>query len=85
MNNKEMFQEKIKELVISGIKTEVTDIAFDADLREYGMDSVNCIILIVAIEDLYNFEFADEDLVLKNFVTINNLVEYVSNRLSQLT
>ena len=45
------------------------------------MDSVNCISIIVEIEDFYHFEFADEDLVIENFMTVNRLADYVSKKI----
>ncbi|MCI9439601.1 MAG: acyl carrier protein [Lachnospiraceae bacterium] len=77
-------QEKIFEIVTKCISAEDEEICFDDDLREHGMDSINCIMIIVEIEDLYQFEFADEDLILENFRTINKLVDYVIGKISIL-
>lgn len=85
MNNQEAFRKKIKELVIKNIETEEINIDIETDLREHGMNSINCIKIIVAIEDFYGFEFDDEDLILENFVTINNLAEYVNRKITKLT
>ena len=79
----EKIHERIHELVIKCINSEAEKINYDEDLREHGMDSVNCIAIIVEIEDLYNFEFADEDLVIENFMTINKLADYVTLRIGE--
>lgn len=71
---------KILEFVIDSIKPENKNISYDDDLRDFGMDSVNCISIIVEIEDFYEFEFADEDLIIENFMTINRLADYVQKK-----
>lgn len=80
MYSQEKLQKKIKEIVINVIQTD-SDFSPNADLRQYGMNSINCISIIVRIEEEYNFEFLDEDLILENFITTENLVEYVRKRL----
>lgn len=49
----------------------------DDDLIEAGMDSIKVINLILIIEDEFNFEFKDEDLLLENFRTVNCLAKYI--------
>lgn len=80
---REKILEKVHALVIEGINSEAREINYDEDLREHGMDSLNCIAIIVEIEDFYHFEFADEDLVIENFRTINKLADYVVPRIGE--
>lgn len=78
---KNKLNEKIMELVLNCLDNNDKKISYDDDLREFGMDSVNCISIIVEIEDFYHFEFADEDLVIENFMTVNRLADYVSKKI----
>ena len=75
---KNKLNEKIMELVLNCLDNNDKKISYDDDLREFGMDSVNCISIIVEIEDFYHFEFADEDLVIENFMTVNRLADSLS-------
>ena len=78
---KNKLNEKIMEMVLNCLDNNDKKISYDDDLREFGMDSVNCISIIVEIEDFYHFEFADEDLVIENFMTVNRLADYVSKKI----
>ena len=78
---KNKLNEKIMELVLNCLDNNDKKISYDDDLRDFGMDSVNCISIIVEIEDFYHFEFADEDLVIENFMTVNRLSDYVSKKI----
>ncbi len=73
---------KIREIVSKNIELSVPieQISNNYDLTILGMNSVNGIKVIVDIEAEYGFEFADEDLNIDNFRTINNLVSYVKAR-----
>lgn len=79
-NNVEM---KIREIVSKNIELSlpIEKISNIDDLTTLGMDSISVIKVIVAIESEYGFEFADEDLNIDNFRTINNLVSYVEARI----
>lgn len=48
---------------------------------ECGIDSVDVIELIVYIEDKFNFEFEDTDLILDDLDTVSNIANIIFNRL----
>jgi len=43
------------------------------DFAIYGMTSISAIQLVVMLEEKYNFEFRDEDLLIDKFNTFNKL------------
>lgn len=53
----------------------------EEDLREHGMDSLNAIELVVALEMEYGIEFSEEDLLVDNLCTIQKLVDTVKKYL----
>jgi acyl carrier protein len=56
------------------LKSEQLESIHDTDdLRNYGLNSMNSIELIVKMEDLYGFAMEDDDLLLDNISTINNI------------
>ena len=46
-------------------------------LQDYGFNSVDFLKLIAGIEEMYGFDFEDEDLVAERFQSINDLVDYI--------
>lgn len=53
------------------------------DLMDNGLDSITTIELVVKIEEEFNFEFFDEDLLTSNFSTLQAIVDYIDKRLSE--
>ena len=72
------------------ITKEVIDLAYDVaeaqvleddNLKEYGMDSIALVSLIVEIEMKYNITFTDDDLNPNNLITIKNIVDIMEKYL----
>ena len=59
---------------------ENIDIQLEESLSKYITDSVNFIKVVVAIEILYDIEFTDSELDADNFNTIQNLVDFIYNK-----
>lgn len=56
-------------------------LASTEDLSTYGFDSLRSVELIVDLEEHFDIEFDDEELLFNNFSTIDKIVEMVSNKL----
>lgn len=54
------------------------ELSLEEDLKEYGMDSLNAIELVVALELEFGIEFEEEDLLVDNLCTIQKLIDVVS-------
>ena len=72
------------------ITKEVIDLAYDIalvevleedDLKEFGIDSITLVSLIVEIEMKYNITFSEDDLNPDNLTTIKNIVDMMGNYL----
>lgn len=50
------------------------EISLDKDLKEYGMDSLNAIELVVALEMEFRIEFAEDDLLVDNLCTVQKII-----------
>lgn len=50
------------------------EISLEKDLKEYGMDSLNAIELVVALEMEFGIEFAEDDLLVDNLSTVQKLI-----------
>lgn len=76
-----LVREIIKETV--ELTVPVEEIGNEDDLMNLGMDSINSIKVVVAIEEKFGFEFYDEDLNIENFKNIRKLVSYIENRVQR--
>ncbi|OJU09434.1 MAG: hypothetical protein BGN88_09895 [Clostridiales bacterium 43-6] len=52
---------------------QISKINYDDDFANYGMTSILAIKLVVMLEEKYNFEFHDSDLLFDKFNTFNKL------------
>lgn len=77
MNTMEM---EIRELVCDLLEIpDIKNITDTEDLQKWGMDSLNCIELVIKIEEQFDIEIADEQLGLQYVDSINKIVELVTN------
>lgn len=77
-------QKKAFEVIISDLDVKVlNNISLDSDFSSIGIDSINFIRLIVALENEFNFEVDDEMLLSSAFPTIRTMIEYVEAKVSK--
>ena len=53
------------------------EVDMDTDLTELGLDSLKAIELVVFIEDEYDIEISDDDLLIENMSTIGKIIEMI--------
>jgi acyl carrier protein len=70
-----------------GILSKYIDLKVPADelttaskLENIGVDSISFMKVVVAIEQTFDFEFRDEDLIIDNFECIGNVIHYIDER-----
>lgn len=79
---------KISDRVMEIIMYYVSDenkmkVTIDAPMASFGINSVDFIKIIVAIETEYDFEFLDEDLAMDRFHAVRDLSDYVLQRIGE--
>ncbi|MED0679007.1 acyl carrier protein [Aneurinibacillus thermoaerophilus] len=74
-----MIQDKICKILQDLLKIE-EPIAECEDLTNIGLDSMVAINLIVALEQEFDLEFRDEDLLLENFRTLEKIGTLINER-----
>ena len=57
--------------------TNAFEITLEDDLRDYGMDSLNAVELVVSLEDKFGIEFNEEDLFVESLNSIQKLVDII--------
>ncbi|BDC94576.1 phosphopantetheine-binding protein [Treponema bryantii] len=71
----------MKEELIKIIRQNLSEIKEDEDIEQienlcdYGLTSVVLISMIINIEKAFNIEIKDEDLLFKNFLSVNTIME----------
>lgn len=64
--------------VLQRSREELAAVGDDSDLREWGLDSITSIDLILGLENTYGITVEDEDLMIENFNTLKKLGRLVA-------
>lgn len=65
----------VKETLEIGYEEQVM---LEDDLCEMGLDSIKTIELVVELEDLYDIQIYDEDLLVSNFSSIQQIIKLLN-------
>ncbi len=57
------------------------EIDFEKDLQSIGMNSIYYVKLIIVIEQEFGFEFDDDFMIMDKFQSLNEIVDYVVEKL----
>lgn len=55
----------------------INDLENDDYLLNYGLRSINIVLFIKSLEQKFGFEFSDDDMILNNFKSINEIERLV--------
>lgn len=55
----------------------IDDLENDDYLLNYGLRSINIVLFIKSLEQKFGFEFSDDDMILNNFKSINEVERLV--------
>lgn len=73
----EIFNE-VKDIIVEQLGVEADKVTMEASfIDELGADSLDIVELIMALEEKYDTEIADE--VAEKMVTVKDVVEYINN------
>jgi acyl carrier protein len=79
-------QEIIVEIIANVLRIDLENIkklAGEDPLNAIGMDSLNCMDIVVNIEEHFEISFDDEELLLENLNSINKLSAIVAHKVGQ--
>ena len=65
------------------IPTDQAAIADGTSLRDVGLDSIAILGLVVGLEDEFDLEIPDTDVVIDNFDSVDSISRYVVRRLDR--
>ncbi len=59
-----------------GVSNDISTISFDASLTSAGVDSLEMMNILLAIEEQYDIKIPDEDI--NGLDTVNNIINYLN-------
>ena len=75
-------EEKVKEIIVNQLGVKPEEVVPEADFADdLGADSLDTIELVMAFEEEFNFEIADEDA--EGMRKVKDVIEYVRERVER--
>ena len=74
-----MIFNKIKDIIKDELGFETDDLTLESTLQDMGADSLDAVELIMAIEEVYDIEIAEEDA--QQFTSLGNIVAYIESKI----
>lgn len=73
-----MVLEKIKDIMEEELGKDRNEVTLESDIiKDLGLDSLDIVTLIMAVEDEYGFTADDDEIV--NLKTVGDVVKYIEN------
>lgn len=73
-----MILEKIKDIMEEELGKDRNEVTIESDIiKDLGLDSLDIVTLIMAVEDEYGFTADDDEIV--NLKTVGDVVKYIEN------
>ena len=85
-NEANKFREKAFSIIKSNIEEAISSsVTIDTELFTADIDSIAFIKIVVSLEEVFNFEFDDEKLLITAFPKINDMINYVDLKVNEQT
>ena len=78
MEDQEMTFEKEKEIMIDTLNLDGADIKPEATLKDLGVDSIDAVELVMALEEAYDLKIADEEVAVLE--KVSDIVEIIDKK-----
>ncbi|MBQ2626594.1 MAG: acyl carrier protein [Eubacterium sp.] len=72
--------EKVKEIMIDTLNLDEADITLDATLKDLGVDSIDAVELVMALEEAYDVKIADEETAALE--KVSDIVEFIDRKVA---
>ena len=73
-----MIFDRVKEIIVDELGVEGSSVTMESTLEDLGADSLDAVELIMALEEEYDLEIAEEDA--RAMKSVKNIVEYIENQ-----
>ena len=72
-----MIFDRVKEIIVDELGVEGSAVTMESTLEDLGADSLDAVELIMALEEEYDLEFAEDEV--KAMKSVKNIVEYIES------
>ena len=74
-----MVFEKLQQIIVDELGVEASQVTLDANINDdLGADSLDAVVLVMAIEDEFEIKVSDE--VAQAFNTVKQIVEFIESK-----
>ena len=72
-----MIFDRVKEIIVDELGVEGSAVTMESTLEDLGADSLDAVELIMALEEEYDLEFAEDEV--KAMKSVKNMVDYIES------
>ena len=72
-----MIFDRVKEIIVDELGVEGSAVTIESTLEDLGADSLDAVELIMALEEEYDLEFAEDEV--KAMKSVKNIVDYIES------
>ncbi|MBQ1787041.1 MAG: acyl carrier protein [Turicibacter sp.] len=72
-----MIFDRVKEIIVDELGVEGSAVTMESTLEDLGADSLDAVELIMALEEEYDLEFAEDEV--KAMKSVKNIVDYIES------
>ena len=72
-----MVFDRVKEIIVDELGVEGSAVTMESTLEDLGADSLDAVELIMALEEEYDLEFAEDEV--KAMKSVKNIVDYIES------
>ena len=73
-----MVFDRVKEIIVDELGVDAEAVTIDSTLEDFGADSLDAVELIMALEEEYDLEIAEDDA--KAMKSVKNIVDYIESK-----
>ena len=73
-----MVFDRVKEIIVDELGVDAEAVTIDSTLEDLGADSLDAVELIMALEEEYDLEIAEDDA--KAMKSFKNIVDYIESK-----
>ena len=73
-----MVFDRVKEIIVDELGVDAEAVTIDSTLEDLGADSLDAVELIMAVEEEYDLEIAEDDA--KAMKSVKNIVDYIESK-----
>jgi acyl carrier protein len=74
-----MVFEKVKKIIVEQLSVDADEVLMETSFEDLGADSLDVVELVMALEEEFDLQIADEDV--EGLTTVASVVEYITAKI----